>query len=91
MIMSLLNDDLKTINFQFLMLARECARHNPMEAMWKFNLNDTEIEKISSLSIDEIKSLSDCGRALFRTPITQTPTGITSSIAAALLPMSMTA
>lgn len=66
--MNLLNDDLKTINFQFLMLVRECARHNPMEAIWKFNLKDVEIEKISSMSLDEIKELSTCGKAVF-TPL----------------------
>lgn len=82
--MSLLDSDLKAINFQFLMLARECARHTPMEAIWKFNLDDTEIEKISSLSLDEINELAECGRAIFRIPVTHTPSGITSSIAAAL-------
>ncbi len=83
--MNSLNDDLKTINFQFLMLVRECARHNPMEAIWKFKLNDVEIDKISSMSLDEIKELSSCGRAVFTPPITQTPPGIPSNIAAALL------
>ena len=83
--MNLLNDDLKAINFQFLMLVRECARHNPMEAIWKFNLKDVEIEKISSMSLDEIKELSTCGRAVFTPPMTQTPPGIPSNIAAALL------
>ncbi len=84
--MNLLNDDLKTINFQFLMLVRECARHHPMEAIWKFNLNDVEIEKISSMSLDEIKELSTCGRAVCTPSITQTPPSIPSIIAAALLP-----
>lgn len=79
-----LNDDLKTINFQFLMLARECARHNPMEACWKFNLNHAEIETISGLSLDQINNLSDCGRAIFRIPLVQTPPGTTPSIASAL-------
>ncbi|MBM4206959.1 MAG: hypothetical protein FJ190_02710 [Gammaproteobacteria bacterium] len=86
--MNLVNDDLKAINFQFLMLARECARHNPMEAIWMFNLNDIEIEKIASMTLEEIKSLSECGRAVFRMPsVMPTPHGITSSIAASLLPI----
>ena len=84
--MNLLNDDLKTINFQFLMLVRECARHHPMEAIWKFNLKDVEIEKISSMSLDEIKELAPRGRAVFTPPSTQTPPSIPSIIAAALLP-----
>ncbi len=88
--MNLVNDDLKAINFQYLMLARECARHNPMEAIWRFNLDDMEIEKIASMTLDEIKSLSECGRAVFRMPsIMPMPPapGITPSIAAALLPI----
>ncbi len=63
--MNLLNDDLKIINFQFLMLVRECARHSPMEAIWKFNLKEVDIEKLSSMSLDEIKDLANCGRAVF--------------------------
>ncbi|MFM8341657.1 MAG: hypothetical protein ACKN9F_05500 [Methylomonas sp.] len=89
--MSLLDNDLKAINFQFLMLARECARHNPMEAIWKFNLNDAEVEQISGLSLDEINELAECGRAIFRIPVTHTTTGITSSIVAALKPIPLSA
>ena len=87
--MNLLNDDLMTINFQFLMLVRECARHSPMEAIWKFNLKDVEIERISSMSFDEIKELANCGRAILTIlPITQTQLDITPRIVAALLPVS---
>lgn len=79
-------DDLKAINLQLLMLARDCARHNPMAAIFKFNLNQTELEKISTLSIDEIADLAECGRAVFRTPpVLQIPHGVSPSVAAALL------
>ncbi len=84
--MSLLNDDLKSINFQFLMLVRECARHSPMEAIWKFNLKEVDIEKLSSMSLDEIKDLANCGRAVF-TVLPLTKPDITPRIAAALLPI----
>lgn len=85
--MNLLNDDLKTINFQFLMLVRECARHSPMEAIWKFNLKEVEIETISSMSLDDINAMANCGRAVFTIlPIAQTRPDITLRIAAALLP-----
>ena len=87
--MNLLNDDLKTINFQFLMLVRECARHSPMEAIWKFNLKEVEIETISSMSLDDINAMANCGKAVFTIlPIAQTRPDITSRIAAALLPVS---
>jgi len=86
--MNLLNDDLKIINFQFLMLARECARHQPMEAIWKFNLSDAEIQRMSSMSLDEVKELAGCGRAVFTIlPVAQTPSRTSSNIAAALLPV----
>jgi hypothetical protein len=84
-----LNEDLKTINFQFLMLVRECARHHPMEAIWKFNLTKVEIERISIMPIGELTELATCGRAVFTfPPITKKPDGLTSSIAAAILPVS---
>lgn len=87
--MNLLNDDLKSINFQFLILVRECARHSPMEAIWKFNLKEVDIENLSSMSLDEIKDLANCGRAVLTVlPITQTQSDITPRIAAALLPVS---
>jgi len=52
--MTALNEDLTSLNFQFLMLARECARNQPMDAIWKFNLNAEGIEKLSAMSIDEL-------------------------------------
>lgn len=86
--MSQLNNDLKTINFQFLMLARDCAKEAPMEAIWRFNLNKDEVDEISTLSLDEINSLSECGRVLFRPATINTLPGVTPSITAALLSLS---
>jgi hypothetical protein len=87
--MDLLNEDLKAINFQFLMLVRECARHNPMEAIWKFNLTEVEIERISIMPMGELTELATCGRAVFTfPPITRKPEGLTATIAAAILPVS---
>ena len=63
--MNLVNEDLNHLNFQFLMVARECARHHPMDAIWKFNLNALEIQKMSRMSLEELKELAECGRAVF--------------------------
>jgi len=83
--MNQLDDDLKTLNIQFLMLARDCAKKTPMEAIWKFNLTNDEVNEISTLSLDEIQSLSECGRVLFRPPVMHPQPGVTPSITAALL------
>ncbi|WP_051604139.1 hypothetical protein [Methylobacter tundripaludum] len=86
--MNLVNDDLKNLNFQFLMVVRECARHHPMEAIWKFNLNAVEIQRMSCMSLEELKELAECGRAVFTIlPVTATPTTTPPNILAALLPV----
>lgn len=86
--MNLVNDDLKNINFQFLMVVRECARHHPMDAIWKFNLDAAEIERISCMSLEELKELADCGRAVFTIlPVIATPSTTPPNILAALLPV----
>ena len=86
--MNLVNEDLNHLNFQFLMVARECARHHPMDAIWKFNLNALEIQKMSSMSLEELKELAECGRAVFTIlPVTATPSTTPPNILAALLPV----
>ena len=86
--MNLVNEDLNHLNFQFLMVARECARHHPMDAIWKFNLNALEIQKMSRMSLEELKELAECGRAVFTIlPVTSTPSTTPPNILAALLPV----
>lgn len=86
--MNLVNDDLKNLNFQFLMVVRECARHHPMDAIWKFNLDAAEIERISCMSLEDLKELAECGRAVFTIlPVLATPSTTPPSILAALLPV----
>jgi hypothetical protein len=85
--MTALNEDLTSLNFQFLMLARECARNQPMDAIWKFNLNAEGIEKLSAMSIDELREAAACSRAVVTLiPVTTTSSDISSSILAALIP-----
>jgi hypothetical protein len=85
---NLVSDDLKNINFQFLILVRECARHHPMDAIWKFNLNDRDVQRMSRMSLEELKEMAECGRAVFTVlPVTKTASIAPPNILAALLPM----
>jgi len=59
-----------------------------MDAIWKFNLNAVEIQRMSCMSLEELKELAECGRAVFTIlPVTATPTTTPPNILAALLPV----
>ena len=61
-----------------------------MDAIWKFNLNAEGIEKISGMSIDELREVAACSRAVVTLITGHTNTinvTISSSILAALLPV----
>ncbi len=49
--MSTLDQDLAHLNFEYLMLARECARNNFMEAAWRFGVDRRQIEEIADFSV----------------------------------------
>ena len=50
--MSTLEQDLAHLNFEYLMLARECARNNLMEAAWRFGVDRKQIEEIAEFSVE---------------------------------------
>ena len=86
--MSVFCTDLTNLNFQFLMLVRECAINNPMEAIWKFNLNARDIETISGMTLNDLQKLAACSRAVFTlSPLTATSSDAPPNILAALLPV----
>ena len=88
--MSTINTDLKNLNFQFLIIVRECARQQPMAAPWLFNLDAVEIEKISRMTLEELTEMAACCRAVFTLlPLSATAgqSPVSSSILAALLPV----
>jgi hypothetical protein len=62
--MSTLEEDLAHLNFEYLMLARECAKSNPMEASWRFRIDLKEIETFANLSLEQIKEISAINRAV---------------------------
>ena len=45
--MSTLDQDLAHLNFEYLMLARECARNNALEAAWRFGVDRKQIRQIA--------------------------------------------
>lgn len=78
-----LNNDLYDINFRFLIIARDYARHFPLEACWKFNINEDQINELRELTLKELEELAKCNKAIFTIfPINEN--GLTSSVAAAL-------
>jgi hypothetical protein len=89
--MTTIDTDLKKLNLTFLMVARECARHTPIEAIWKFNLDHAQVMRISSMSIDDLQSLAGGGRAVFTIIPTEaatknnstTPASVVASLATA--------
>ncbi|WP_027156658.1 flagellar transcriptional regulator FlhD [Methylobacter luteus] len=87
--MNAINRDLTTINFQFLMLVRECAKRNILEAIWRFRMDKSDAERISDMSLDQIQDLAACGRStLAISPLPETPAHhIPANVVAALLPI----
>lgn len=83
------DEDIKALNYQFLIIVRECARQYPLEAMWKFGLNETDIEKLSAMSITEVQAFSACSRSVFTVvpTVVTAPAHVTPSILAALQPV----
>ncbi|CAA9890679.1 Flagellar transcriptional regulator FlhD (fragment) [Candidatus Methylobacter favarea] len=51
--MSTLEQDIAHLNFEYLMLARECARNNPIEAAWRFGVDRKQIEELSGFSVEK--------------------------------------
>lgn len=62
--MSTLEEDLMQLNFEYLILARECARNNPMEAVWRFGLDQNSMSELAALSLKDIKNLASVNRAV---------------------------
>jgi hypothetical protein len=62
--MATLEDDLTQLNFQYLMLFRECARSNPMEAAWRFGAVPDVVDRVADLSLEQIKEQAAINRAV---------------------------
>ena len=83
--MSTLEQDLAQLNFEYLMLARECARNNPMEAAWRFGVERKKIEEIARFSVKNIRELSCIARTVITVVPKNTPKNVSLATHAALL------
>ena len=83
--MSTLEQDLAQLNFEYLMLARECARNNPMEAAWRFGVERKKIEEITGFSVENIRELSGIARTVITVIPMNTPKNVSLATHAALL------
>lgn len=83
--MSTLEQDLAQLNFEYLMLARECARRNRLEAAWRFGVDRIQIDQIAEYSIDQIREVSAVARTLIRLVPINTPAGTSIASHASLL------
>jgi len=62
--MATLEDDLTHLNFQYLMLFRECARSHPMEAAWRFGVIPEVVDRVADLSLEQIQEQAAINRAV---------------------------
>jgi hypothetical protein len=88
--MSTLEQDIAHLNFEYLMLARECARNNPMEAAWRFGVDRKQIEELSGFSVEKIRELSGIARTVITLIPMNTPKNVSLVSHAALLTFSKT-
>jgi hypothetical protein len=88
--MSTLEQDIAHLNFEYLMLARECARNNPMEAAWRFGVDRKQIEELSGFSVEKIRELSGIARTVITLIPVNTPKNVSMASHAALLTFSKT-
>ena len=83
--MSTIEQDLAKLNFEYLMLARECARNNPLEAVWRFGVDRQQIDDIAGFSLEKIREVAIMGRSVFTLLPTHTPPNVPVATHAALL------
>jgi len=85
--MKVLEDDLTQINYQYLMLARECARNAPLVALWKFNLSTELLAQLRDLTLEEIGEMAKNGRALLSVLPPEPKHTFTPRVLSALMPV----
>lgn len=85
--MSTLDQDLAKLNFEYLLLARECARSNPVEAAWRFDMDRGQIEILAALTIEKIRALADNCRAAVKLLPFKSPENVSVVLYSAMLPI----
>ncbi|NOV30764.1 MULTISPECIES: flagellar transcriptional regulator FlhD [Methylomonas] len=74
--MSTLDEDLARLNFEYLMLARECARSNPAETAWRFGLDKDRIEKLAEMTLEHLREQAESSRAVIQLLPVFVPSGL---------------
>jgi hypothetical protein len=64
--MPTLEEDLARLNFEYLMLVRECARSNPVETAWRFNLDKTHVAGVADMTLEQLREYAETGRAVIQ-------------------------
>ncbi|WAR45957.1 flagellar transcriptional regulator FlhD [Methylomonas rapida] len=65
-LMSTLDEDLARLNFEYLMLARECARSNPAETAWRFGLDRVGIDRLAGMTQERLRERAESSRAVIQ-------------------------
>ncbi|WGS85145.1 flagellar transcriptional regulator FlhD [Methylomonas sp. UP202] len=74
--MSTLDEDLARLNFEYLMLARECARSNPAETAWRFGIDRGGIDHLAGMTQEQLREHADSSRAVIRLLPVFTPSNL---------------
>ena len=74
--MSTLDEDLARLNFEYLMLARECARSNPAETAWRFGLDQIRIDQIARMTQEQLREHAESSRAVIQLLPIYTPSNL---------------
>lgn len=64
--MPTLDEDLAHLNFEYLILVRECARNNPIETAWRFNLDKTQVAVVADMTLEQLKEYAESNRAVIQ-------------------------
>lgn len=83
--MNTLEEDIQRLNFECLMMARDCARQNPQEAAWRFGLTMDQALILSRMPIVRLKQLAGSSRLLMRAIPTATPSHLSPGFHSMLL------
>ncbi len=81
-----LSEDIKKLNLSALMLARETAKTDPLAAIYRFGMTGEQANGLIAMSLQRLEEIASCGRLIFASIPTDTPTNISASLHMALLP-----
>lgn len=60
--------DIVNLNFDALRLARELARQDPLDAVYRFGLDLESLDQLSNMTTDDIRQIAAAGRLVLLFP-----------------------